>query len=155
MQNESSPKFLNFSPEFCSEFPRIFVGSLRTSFRGKRRPEKNHQKSRHFSMQNSQLNSKKKSTKAFWRAGKVMILPNCFALRPFWTIVVQHTFQQCQGHSLSLALHSFVHAQAVGKLKAGTSKRLSTIQQCCFGCNLRLRDEAGSRGTNSSTVSQS
>ena len=29
---------------------------------------------RHFSMQNSQANSKKNSTKVFWRAGKVMIV---------------------------------------------------------------------------------
>ena len=40
-------------------------------FRGRRRPEKIYQKFRHFSMQNSQASSKKKSAKVFWRAGTV------------------------------------------------------------------------------------
>ena len=62
-QNESSPNFLNFCPgfppEFCSEFSPNFSRSFRASFPRRRRPEKIHQKSRLFSMQNSQANTKK------------------------------------------------------------------------------------------------
>ena len=48
LQNESSPKFSNFRPEFCSEFSPNFSRGFRASFRGKRRPEKIHQKSLAF-----------------------------------------------------------------------------------------------------------
>ena len=52
LQNESSPNFSNFRPEFCpefcSEFSPNFSRSFRASFRGKRRPEKIHQKSPPF-----------------------------------------------------------------------------------------------------------
>ena len=51
-QNESFPNFSNFCPgfcpEFCSEFSPKFLRSSRASFRGKRRPEKIHQKSPPF-----------------------------------------------------------------------------------------------------------
>ena len=75
LQNESSPNFSKFCPEFCpefcSEFSPNFLRSFRASFRGKRRPEKFTKNPRHFSMQNSQASSKKKSTKVLWRTGKV------------------------------------------------------------------------------------
>ena len=72
LQNESFPNFSNFRPEFCPEFASNFPRIFRASFRGRRRPEKIHQKNpRHFSMQNSQANTKKIVTKFFWRAGKV------------------------------------------------------------------------------------
>ena len=70
LQNESSPIFFlfffvpNFAPEFGSEFSPNFSRNFRASFRGKN--------PRHFSMQNSQANSKKKST-VFWRAGEVSV----------------------------------------------------------------------------------
>ena len=52
LQNESSPNFSNFRPEFCpefcSEFSPNFSGTFRASFRGRRRPEKIHQKSPPF-----------------------------------------------------------------------------------------------------------
>ena len=52
LQNESSPNFSNFCPEFCPEFcselsPK-FSRIFSASFRGKRRPEKFHQKSPPF-----------------------------------------------------------------------------------------------------------
>ena len=75
LQNENSPNFSNFRPEFgtefCSNFPRNSSGVFRASFRGKRRPDKLHQRSPPFFNANSQATSKKKSTKVFWRAGKV------------------------------------------------------------------------------------
>ena len=77
LQNESFPNFWNFRPgffpEFCSEFPPKFSRTFRASFHGRRRPEKFTKNPRHFSMQNSQANTKKKFTKFFWRAGKVRI----------------------------------------------------------------------------------
>ena len=52
LQNESSPNFSNFRPEFCPEFcfefSPSFSRSFRASFRAKRRPEKIHQKSPPF-----------------------------------------------------------------------------------------------------------
>ena len=52
LQNESFPIFLNFRPEFCPEFcSEIFPNFSRTFralFRGRRRPEKIHQKSLPF-----------------------------------------------------------------------------------------------------------
>ena len=63
-----------FCPEFCSEISPNFSRTFRASFRGKRRPEKFTKNPRHFSMQNSQANTKKIFTKSFWRAGKVIIL---------------------------------------------------------------------------------
>ena len=48
LQNESSPNFSNFRPEFCpefcSEFSPNFSRTFRASFCGRRRPEKIHQK---------------------------------------------------------------------------------------------------------------
>ena len=69
------PEFLRFSsqilPEFCSECSPKFLRSFRASFRGKRRPEKNHQKFPSiFQCKISRANSKK-TTRAFWRADKV------------------------------------------------------------------------------------
>ena len=48
LQNESSPNFSNFRPEFCSEFSPNFSRTFRASFRGRRRPEKFHRKSPPF-----------------------------------------------------------------------------------------------------------
>ena len=52
LQNESFPNFSNFRPEFCpefcSEFSPNFSRTIRASFRGRRRPEKYHQKSPPF-----------------------------------------------------------------------------------------------------------
>ena len=74
--NESFPNFSNFRPEFCpefcSEFCPNFSRTFRASFRGRWRPEKFTKNPRHFSMQNSQANTKKLFTKVFWRARKVM-----------------------------------------------------------------------------------
>ena len=64
------PNF-QFCPEFCSEFFPNFSRTFRASFRERRRPEKFTKNPRHFSMQNSQANTKKIFTKFFWRAGKV------------------------------------------------------------------------------------
>ena len=51
-QNESSPNFSNFRPEFCpefcSEFSPNFLRSFRASFPGKWRPERIHRKSPTF-----------------------------------------------------------------------------------------------------------
>ena len=75
LQNESFPNFSNFRPEscpeFCSEFSPNFSRTFRASFRGRRRPEKFTKNPRHFSMQNSQANTKKIFTNFFWRAGRV------------------------------------------------------------------------------------
>ena len=79
-QNENSPNFSNFRPEFCHEFwPEFspnFSRSFRASFRGKRRPEKIHQqKSPPFC--NAIIPGKfeeNRFTKLFWRGGKVTLL---------------------------------------------------------------------------------
>ena len=63
----------DFAPKFCSEFAPNFSRTFRASFRGRRRPEKFTKNPRHFSMQNSQANTKKIFTKVFWRAAKVRI----------------------------------------------------------------------------------
>ena len=81
LQNESSPNFSNFRPEFCpefcSEFSPNFVRSFRASFRGKRRPEKIHQKSPPFFNAKfpGKYTEKKKDRECFWRAGKVTKAP--------------------------------------------------------------------------------
>ena len=75
MQNESFPNFSNFRPEFCpefcSEFSPNFSRTFRVSFRGRRSPEKIHQKSPQFF--NAKFPGKHENlfTKFFWRAGKV------------------------------------------------------------------------------------
>ena len=65
MQNESSPNYSNFRPEFClefcSEFSPRFLRSLRASFRWTRRQEKLTENPRRFSMQNVQADTKKNS----------------------------------------------------------------------------------------------
>ena len=63
------PNFARILLRIFLEFSRIF----RASIRGKPRPEKITENPRHFSMQNSQPNTKKIFTKCFWRAGKVTI----------------------------------------------------------------------------------
>ena len=63
----------NFAPNFALNFPRIFWGVFVLHFAGDGDQKKFTKNPRHFSMQNSQANSKKKSTKFFWRAVKVRI----------------------------------------------------------------------------------
>ena len=48
LQNESFPNFSIFRAEFCSEFFPNFLRIFRASFRGRRTPEKIHQKSPTF-----------------------------------------------------------------------------------------------------------
>ena len=65
----------NFAPNVAPKFLRSFLRSFRAPFRGKRRPERINQTSPLFSMQNVQADSKKKSTKVFWRAGGETVPP--------------------------------------------------------------------------------
>ena len=75
MQNESFPNFWNFRPgscpNFAPNFPRIFRGFFVPRFVGNGDQKKFTQNPRHFSVQNSQANTKKIFTKCFWREGKV------------------------------------------------------------------------------------
>ena len=61
----------NFAPNFAPNFPRIFRGLFVLRFVGDGDQKKFTKNPRHFSMQNSQANTKKIFTKVFWRAGKV------------------------------------------------------------------------------------
>ena len=61
----------NFSPNFAPNFPRIFRGFFVLRFVGDGDQKKFTKNPRHFSMQNSQANTKKIFTKLLWRAGKV------------------------------------------------------------------------------------
>ena len=63
----------NFAPDFAPNFPRIFRGLFVLRFTGDGDQKKFTQNPRHFSMQNSQPNTKKLFTKFFWRAGKVTL----------------------------------------------------------------------------------
>ena len=63
----------NFAPNFAPNFLLRFFEEFSCLILWKWRPEKIHQKSPPFSMQNPQASSKKKSTNIFWRAGKVTI----------------------------------------------------------------------------------
>ena len=85
LQNESFPNFSNsrpeFCPEFCSEISPNFSSTFRASFCGRRRPENFTKNPCHFSMQNSQANTKKMFTKFFWRAGRVIFLCSNVAAR--------------------------------------------------------------------------
>ena len=62
----------NFAPNFSPNFPRIFRGLFVLRFVGNGDQKKFTKNPRHFSMQNSQANTKKIFTKCFWRGGKVM-----------------------------------------------------------------------------------
>ena len=63
LQNESSPNFSNFCPEFCpefcSEFFRILRGFFALRFVGNGDEKRFTKNPCHFSMQNSQANTKK------------------------------------------------------------------------------------------------
>ena len=61
----------NFAPNFAPNFPRSFRGFFVLRFVGNGDKKKFTKNPRHFSMQNSQANTKKIFTKCFWRAGKV------------------------------------------------------------------------------------
>ena len=63
----------SFAPNFAPNFPRIFWGVFVLHFVGDGDQKKFTTNPRHFSMQNSQANSKKKSTIFFWRAVKVRV----------------------------------------------------------------------------------
>ena len=60
----------NFAPNLAPNFPRIFRGLFVLRFVGDGDQKKFTKNPRHFSMQNSQANTKKIFTKFFWRAGK-------------------------------------------------------------------------------------
>ena len=60
----------NFAPNFAPNFPRIFRGLSVLRFVADGDQKKFTKNPRHFSMQNSQANTKKIFTKFFWRAGK-------------------------------------------------------------------------------------
>ena len=62
---------LNFAPNFAPNFPRIFRGVFVLRFVGDGDQKKFTKNPCHFSMQNSQPNTKKIFTKFFWRAGRV------------------------------------------------------------------------------------
>ena len=82
----------NSAPNFAPNFSRIFRGFFVLRFVGNGDQKKFTKNRRHFSMQNSQANTKKLFTKCFWRAGKVIKqcsrfecnscqpLPHCAAL---------------------------------------------------------------------------
>ena len=74
LQNESFPNFRifvpNFAPNFAPNFPRIFRGLFGLRFAGDGDQKKFTKNPRHFSMPNSQANTKNIFTKLFWRAGK-------------------------------------------------------------------------------------
>ena len=74
-QNESSPNFSNFCPEFppefCSEFSPNFSRSFRALFPRKRRPEKIHQKSPPFFNAKFPGNYEKNIHKMFLRASNL------------------------------------------------------------------------------------
>ena len=61
----------NFAPDFAPNFPRIFRGLFVLHFVGDGDQKKFTKNPRHFSMQNSQANTKQIFTKFFWRAGRV------------------------------------------------------------------------------------
>ena len=75
LQNESFRIFgifvPNFAPNFAPNFPRIFRGFFVLRFVGDGDQKKFAKNPRHFSLQNSQANTKKIFTKFFWRAGKI------------------------------------------------------------------------------------
>ena len=60
-----------FYPEFCSKFSPNFRGVFVLRFVGNGDQKKFTKNPRHFSMQNSQANTRKKFTRSFWGAGKV------------------------------------------------------------------------------------
>ena len=67
----------DFAPNFALNFPRIFRGLFVLRFVGDGDQKKFTRNPRHFSMQNSQANTKKIFTKLFlWRAGKVKKVKN-------------------------------------------------------------------------------
>ena len=78
LQNEASPNFLDFRPEFCPEFCSEFYPncsrSFRASFCGKRRPEKIHQKSPPFFNAKFPGNFESKFHKSFLESGQSDIL---------------------------------------------------------------------------------
>ena len=93
LQNESSPNFSNFRPEFCpefcSEFSPNFSGSFRASFRGKRRPEKIHQKSPPFFNTKFPGKHEKNIHKMFLESRQSKFLgssPEVLFPDPFWTL---------------------------------------------------------------------
>ena len=61
----------NFAPNFAPNFPRNFRGLFVLRFVGDGGQKKSTKNPRHFSMQNSQVNTTKIFTKFFWRAGNV------------------------------------------------------------------------------------
>ena len=123
LQNESSPNFSNFRPEFCpefcSEFSPNFLRSFRASFRGKLRPEKIHQQSPPFSMQNSQANTEKKTHKIFLESGQSNFFRLKFGNPPF--TFSQSKTKLCRGDCVE-------GPQCFGEpCKGGVSQRLFPV----------------------------
>ena len=65
----------NFAPNFAPNFPRIFWGVFVLRVVGNGNQKKFTKNPHHFSMQNSQANTKKIFTKSFWRGGQVTSPP--------------------------------------------------------------------------------
>ena len=93
----------NFAPNFAPNFPRIFRGLFVLCFVGDGDQKKFTKNPRHFSMQNSQANTKKIFTKFFWRAGRVTCpISTCFVSwrkfpGPFFAgIVPTNPYCRCQ-----------------------------------------------------------
>ena len=117
LQNESSPNFSNFRPTRNSapNFPRIFGGVFVLRFVGNGGQKKFTKNPRHFSMQNSQANSKQNSTKVFCRAGKVKfsgchLKQNCYRpvlLNYMHSEIILELFRVLIGLSKSYALILF------------------------------------------------
>ena len=77
--------FKIFVPNFAPNFSRIFRGFFVLRFVGNGDQKKFTKNPRHFSMQNSQANTKRIFTTFFWRAGKVtFFFPSSF-WRPLLT----------------------------------------------------------------------
>ena len=108
VQNEKSPNFSNFRPEFCSEkcsklspkFSRIF----RALFAGKWRPQKIHLKSPPFFNAKSPGKLQEKIHKLFWRAGNVTTCTWRVELQPSFTCPARDESSLCH-QTLLVPLH--------------------------------------------------
>ena len=110
----------NFAPNFAPNFPRIFQGLFVPRFVGDGDQKKFTKNPRHFSMQNSQANTKRIFTKFFWRAGKVTNLG------------VRGLFECCKGREHSQLLKLLRNLQRLfscGGYSIVTSRNASKIRE--------------------------